>query len=98
MKGDEVTREENTTRRGGLHAIGHGVDRLRDWWESAKVWQRYLVYIALVVGALILPYVSVVVANGGRELQARADFTEPAEPAQRTGRKEISGPGSAIRS
>jgi DUF3099 family protein len=52
----------------------------------------------LIVGALILPYVSVVVANGGREPQARADFTEPAAPPDRTGRKEISGPSSAIRS
>ncbi|MEV0680636.1 branched-chain amino acid ABC transporter permease [Actinosynnema sp. NPDC050436] len=55
MKGDGVTTEETPAKRGGLHAIGHGIDRLRDWWENAKVWQRYLVYILLVVGALILP-------------------------------------------
>jgi branched-chain amino acid transport system permease protein len=55
MKGDEVTREETPVKRGGLSAVSHGFDRMRDWWENAKVWQRYAVYIALVVGALILP-------------------------------------------
>ncbi|GAA1352704.1 branched-chain amino acid ABC transporter permease [Saccharothrix algeriensis] len=55
MKGDAVTREDNPTKRGRLAGIGHGIDRLREWWENAKVWQRYLVYILLVVGALILP-------------------------------------------
>ncbi|WP_184690727.1 branched-chain amino acid ABC transporter permease [Saccharothrix tamanrassetensis] len=55
MKGDGVTREESPTKRGGFAAVGHGIDRMRDWWENAKVWQRYLIYIALVVGALILP-------------------------------------------
>ena len=55
MKGDEVTRDETPAKLSGPQAIGHAIDRLRDWWEHAKVWQRYLVYIALVVGALILP-------------------------------------------
>ncbi|CAL9376867.1 hypothetical protein SUDANB95_00975 [Actinosynnema sp. ALI-1.44] len=55
MKGDEVTRESTPVKRGGRNAIVHSLDRARDWWEHAKVWQRYLVYIALVVGALILP-------------------------------------------
>ncbi|MBB5955939.1 branched-chain amino acid transport system permease protein [Saccharothrix tamanrassetensis] len=50
-----MTREESPTKRGGFAAVGHGIDRMRDWWENAKVWQRYLIYIALVVGALILP-------------------------------------------
>ncbi|WP_433263330.1 branched-chain amino acid ABC transporter permease [Actinosynnema sp. CS-041913] len=55
MKGDEVATEHNPGKRRGFAVVGHGIDRLRDWWEQAKVWQRYLVYIALVVGALILP-------------------------------------------
>ncbi|WP_352243479.1 branched-chain amino acid ABC transporter permease [Lentzea sp. NBRC 105346] len=55
MKGDEVTSEETTPRRNPFSAIGHGIDVMRDWWEHAKVWQRYLVYIGAVVFALILP-------------------------------------------
>ena len=35
--------------------IGSGVDVLRERWDHAKIWQRYLVYILLVVFALILP-------------------------------------------
>ena len=35
--------------------IGAGVDSLRERWDHAKIWQRYLVYILLVVAALILP-------------------------------------------
>jgi Flp pilus assembly protein TadB len=33
----------------------------------------------LVVGALLLPYLSVIYANGGREPQPQAKFTEPDE-------------------
>ncbi|RAY13953.1 DUF3099 domain-containing protein [Actinomadura craniellae] len=46
----------------------------------------------LVVAALVLPYVSVVVANGGREPQPRAPF----DPEERSDRKGISGPHSEI--
>jgi branched-chain amino acid transport system permease protein len=35
--------------------MGAGVDMLRDWWDGAKVWQRYVVYVLLVIGALIVP-------------------------------------------
>ena len=35
--------------------IGSGVDTLRERWDHAKIWQRYVVYILLVVAALILP-------------------------------------------
>jgi branched-chain amino acid transport system permease protein len=48
-----------TENRNPLLAVRHGAgniaDGLRDRWESAKMWQRYLIYIALVVFALILP-------------------------------------------
>lgn len=47
---------------------------------------------ALVVGALILPYISVVMANGGREPQQAARFSEP----EGTGRNQISGPPPEI--
>lgn len=30
-------------------------DRVRDWWAKAPHWQRWIVYIALIIGALILP-------------------------------------------
>ncbi|MET0233160.1 MAG: branched-chain amino acid ABC transporter permease [Kibdelosporangium sp.] len=35
--------------------LGAGLDKLRDWWHDAPHWQRWIVYIALIVGALILP-------------------------------------------
>ncbi|MWK39260.1 DUF3099 domain-containing protein [Actinomadura sp. J1-007] len=41
----------------------------------------------LVVGALFLPYVAVIVANGGREPTASARFAEPVSPQH----KPISG-------
>ena len=50
---------------------------------GAPVW----VTILLVVGALILPYVAVIFANGGREPTARADFGDPDEHGQ----KPVSG-------
>lgn len=46
----------------------------------------------LVAGALILPYISVVVANGGREPQAPAHFGDP----EGSSRKQISGPRTEI--
>src|SRR5262245_44745257 len=30
-------------------------DKVRDWWDGARLWQRYLVYLLLVVFALIVP-------------------------------------------
>lgn len=47
----------------------------------------------LIVGSLLLPYISVVFANGGREPQPTASFDD----RERTTRKEISGPGHEIR-
>lgn len=47
----------------------------------------------LVVGAVVLPYISVVFANGGREPQPTAAFDDE----ERASRKEISGPGREIR-
>ncbi|MBE8519337.1 branched-chain amino acid ABC transporter permease [Amycolatopsis sp. H6(2020)] len=49
MKGDGVTTQENTRRS------FQPVNGARDWWQHAPIWQRYLVYIALIVFALILP-------------------------------------------
>src|SRR5436189_68101 len=49
MKGDGVTTQENTRRS------FQPVNGARDWWQHAPMWQRYLVYIALIVFALILP-------------------------------------------
>nr|WP_232520034.1 branched-chain amino acid ABC transporter permease [Actinosynnema pretiosum] len=38
-----------------LRRVGALFDGLRDWWEHAKTWQRYLVYLGAIVFALILP-------------------------------------------
>lgn len=43
----------NVTKRG--NAVTAGLDRVRNWWAKAPHWQRWIVYIALIVGALILP-------------------------------------------
>ncbi|MEW2359605.1 DUF3099 domain-containing protein [Spirillospora sp. NPDC029432] len=48
----------------------------------------------LIVGAVFLPYISVVIANGGREPQAGARFEEPDSPHH----KGISGHRPEIRS
>jgi len=45
----------------------------------------------LVAGALFLPYISVVFANGGREPTPSARFEEPAGGTTRTEQKSISG-------
>jgi hypothetical protein len=44
------------------------------------------------IGSLVLPYISVVFANGGREPENAARFDD----AQAAGRKEISGPPREI--
>lgn len=51
MKGEEVASSNGKPARGGFHPI----DGMRDWWADAPHWQRYGVYIALIVFALILP-------------------------------------------
>ncbi|ATE56576.1 branched-chain amino acid ABC transporter permease [Actinosynnema pretiosum] len=50
MKGNAVSGNSNPLRR-----VGALFDGLRDWWEHAKTWQRYLVYLGAIVFALILP-------------------------------------------
>jgi branched-chain amino acid transport system permease protein len=35
--------------------VSGGTDRIRNWWANAPKWQRWLVYIALIIGALLLP-------------------------------------------
>ncbi|GAA0369775.1 DUF3099 domain-containing protein [Actinoallomurus spadix] len=53
-----------------------------------------LTAIVALLGAVVLPYVAVIFANGGREPDSAARFT-PYEP--KTGdRKEISGPRDEI--
>ncbi|MEV5574381.1 DUF3099 domain-containing protein [Spirillospora sp. NPDC052269] len=47
-----------------------------------------------VVGAVFLPYISVIVANGGREPVSRARFETPERPD----RNEVSGQRPEIRS
>jgi branched-chain amino acid transport system permease protein len=37
------------------HTISGGTDRIRNWWAGAPKWQRWLVYVALIIGALLLP-------------------------------------------
>ncbi|MBP2338159.1 branched-chain amino acid transport system permease protein [Saccharothrix coeruleofusca] len=44
-----------TGKANPLARVGALFDGARDWWEHAKVWQRYLVYIGAIVFALILP-------------------------------------------
>ncbi|QFZ22429.1 branched-chain amino acid ABC transporter permease [Saccharothrix syringae] len=50
MKGNGVSDSSNPLRR-----VGALFDGARDWWEHAKSWQRYLVYLGAIVFALILP-------------------------------------------
>ncbi len=45
----------------------------------------------LIAGALFLPYVSVIFANGGREPVPSARFEEPAGDPTRTAQKPVSG-------
>jgi branched-chain amino acid transport system permease protein len=35
--------------------ISGGTEQIRDWWAGAPGWTRWLVYIALIIGALLLP-------------------------------------------
>jgi len=35
--------------------MSSGTQRIRDWWADAPRWARWGVYIALIVGALLLP-------------------------------------------
>jgi len=60
MKGDDVT--NNGNGNGTANGVGRSknplsgsMDRMRDWWAGAPQWQRWTVYLALIVGALILP-------------------------------------------
>ncbi|MFD7654630.1 branched-chain amino acid ABC transporter permease [Actinosynnema sp. NPDC059797] len=50
MKGNGVTGNSNPLRR-----VGALFDGARDWWEHAKTWQRYLVYLGAIAFALVLP-------------------------------------------
>jgi hypothetical protein len=52
----------------------------------------------LVVGALVLPYISVVFANGGREPDNAAHFDDDAAVRERASHKQISGRSREIRS
>ncbi|GAB3449560.1 branched-chain amino acid ABC transporter permease [Actinophytocola sediminis] len=52
MKGDQVT--NNGNGNGTARRVGP-IDRVRDWWAKAPQWQRWIVYVALIGFALILP-------------------------------------------
>jgi branched-chain amino acid transport system permease protein len=41
------------------HAVGRRLDAIRDWWSSAPGWARWVVYMLLIVGALLLPSQSI---------------------------------------
>ncbi|GAA4067863.1 hypothetical protein GCM10022214_23350 [Actinomadura miaoliensis] len=58
---------------------------------SAMLGAPLWLVVLLVVGALFLPYISVIFANGGREPQPTARFTD-----ESTNRKPISGHGPEI--
>ncbi|WP_370948492.1 branched-chain amino acid ABC transporter permease [Amycolatopsis sp. cg5] len=60
MKGEAVA-----TKKGF-----HPIDGMRDWWADAPQWQRYGVYIALLVFALILPAPAI-----GQFMSPDADWT-----------------------
>nr|WP_091600190.1 branched-chain amino acid ABC transporter permease [Amycolatopsis lurida] len=47
----EKSPENGKAGRAGFHPV----DGMRDWWARAPHWQRYGVYLALIIGALILP-------------------------------------------
>ncbi|MFD0854719.1 DUF3099 domain-containing protein [Actinomadura adrarensis] len=57
---------------------------------SAVAGAPLVVVLLFVVGAIFLPYISVVFANGGREPQARTKLEGP-ESADRAHRNRISG-------
>jgi branched-chain amino acid transport system permease protein len=46
---------EGVATRNAASRVLHPISRVRDWWADAPHWQRYIVYIALIVLALILP-------------------------------------------
>lgn len=54
MKGDHVTNDSNAFRR-STQAMSGRLDSVRDWWTHAPQWQRWIVYIGLIICALILP-------------------------------------------
>jgi branched-chain amino acid transport system permease protein len=39
--------------------VGNGTQKIRDWWAEAPRWARWLVYLALVIAALLLPASSI---------------------------------------
>ena len=39
--------------------IGNRIQQIRDWWADAPRWARWLVYIALIIAALLLPASSI---------------------------------------
>src|SRR5919197_1663130 len=41
-----------TSARAG---VGSGVSQIRDWWAGAPIAVRWLVYVAMIIGALLLP-------------------------------------------
>jgi branched-chain amino acid transport system permease protein len=52
-----MTRLRNNTEvlTRNRQTVSGGTQRIRDWWATAPGWARWTVYIALIVGALLLP-------------------------------------------
>jgi branched-chain amino acid transport system permease protein len=51
VTGGNVTNAGSSFKR----AVSAPFDRMRDWWSRARWWERWIVYIGLIIGALILP-------------------------------------------
>jgi len=54
VKGDNVTNQGNAFTR-ARRSAGSFYDKVRDRWGEAPQWQRWIVYLGLIVFALILP-------------------------------------------
>jgi branched-chain amino acid transport system permease protein len=63
----------NGSRTGALatarRTVGGSVDQVREWWSGAPRWARWLVYIALIVCAMLLPAQSI-----GNFMTPRSDW------------------------
>ncbi|MEW2356662.1 branched-chain amino acid ABC transporter permease [Spirillospora sp. NPDC029432] len=51
----------NVTKKSknGQGGLGGGLDAVRDRWAVAPGWQRWIVYVLLIIGALLLPHESI---------------------------------------
>ena len=49
------TRSNTEVLTKSRQTISGGTDQIRDWWAEAPGWVRWLVYVGLIIGALLLP-------------------------------------------